>query len=140
MHTLCRHAIVLLQNNLQYFFYVIPNFVAASVDLNCVCLCGWVYIIKLLIQWACLAFAVLPRYCNRRFIFDDVQVSLIFSLDIDTLGLVERYGNWTIGFINYAAFILILATYWRHTALQVTGLIRSLYVIRRNHLFWILTL
>ena len=34
MHTLCRHAIVLLQNNLQYFFYVVPNFVAASVDLN----------------------------------------------------------------------------------------------------------
>ena len=92
MHTLCRHAIVLRQNML-YFFYVVPNFQAACVDLNCVWLRGGVHMIKLLIQRVCLDFAVLQRYCNQRFIFEDILVSLILPLDIDTLGLVERYGN-----------------------------------------------
>ena len=65
--------------------------------------------------------------------------SLLYSLWTLTL-IIERYGNWTVGLLNYIAFILILATYLWHTAVQVTGLIRSLYLIWRNHLLWILTL
>ena len=30
--------------------------------------------------------------------------SLLFPLDIDTLGLVERYGNWVVYVLDYAAF------------------------------------
>ena len=44
--------------------------------------------------------------------------SLLYSLWTSTLS-IERYGNWTVGLLNYAAFILILATHVWHIALQV---------------------
>jgi hypothetical protein len=43
---------------------------------------------------------------QQEIIADDVQVSLIFSPDIETPDLVERYGNGTVWLLIYAAFFL----------------------------------